>query len=93
LFTAYADGVSVFRSIAKSTSQPNAISQLKSLDQEKTCQIAGAADMCLMLTKGLDQSMGVCKQLGIVTEASWSQVSGTRFLSSDNDVSRRDNWY
>jgi alpha-1,3/alpha-1,6-mannosyltransferase len=71
----YADGVSPFRDIAKETPGPNAYSHLQSLDQEKTCQIAEAADLCNMLTKGLDESKGVHKHLGNVEGASWSDVS------------------
>ncbi|EXJ78578.1 hypothetical protein A1O1_08979 [Capronia coronata CBS 617.96] len=73
LFVGYANGVSSFRSIAREIPEPNAISLMKSLPQDKTCQIARAADMCVMLTQGLDQSKGVSKELGMVTEASWSK--------------------
>jgi len=70
----YAEGVPVFKQIAEETEAPNAITYLKSLDQENTCHIAQAADLCLMLTKGLDESKGVYKQLGHVSYASWSDV-------------------
>jgi alpha-1,3/alpha-1,6-mannosyltransferase len=61
--------------VAKETTSPNAYTHLKGLDQEDTCHIAQAADLCLMLTKGLDESKGVFKQLGSVSAASWSEVS------------------
>lgn len=51
------------------------MSHLLSLDPEKTCHIAQAADLCLMLTKGLNEEKGVFKQQGRVTDASWSNVS------------------
>lgn len=70
----YAEGVPVFRQIAEEIAVPNAISRLKSLDQDNTCHIAQAADLCLMLTKGLDESKGVFKELGHVSNASWSEV-------------------
>ncbi|KAK4942566.1 hypothetical protein LTR10_017695 [Elasticomyces elasticus] len=64
LFVAYANGVSIFRTISKTTPEPNAISQLKHLDQEKTCHIAEAADMCLMLSKRLAKLDEVTAQDG-----------------------------
>lgn len=72
-FTKYADGVTPFRSIANETSKPNAYSHLEGLDPEKTCHIAEAADLCLMLTEGLGESSGVHKQLGDVSGASWTE--------------------
>ncbi|RDL36591.1 Uncharacterized protein BP5553_05943 [Venustampulla echinocandica] len=75
-FVSYAEGVSPFREIFKETPEPNAYSHLKSLEQENTCYIAQAADLCVMLTKGLDQSKGVYKQLGRVSDASLSETSG-----------------
>ncbi|KAH6713786.1 hypothetical protein BKA61DRAFT_643653 [Leptodontidium sp. MPI-SDFR-AT-0119] len=71
-FISYAEGVTPFLEVAKETPTPNAYTHLKSLDQENTCHIAQAADLCLMLTKGLDVSKGVHKQLGDVSVASWS---------------------
>lgn len=53
------------------------MSHLLSLDQEKTCHIAEAADLCLMLTEGLDETKGVFKHQGRVTDAAWSNVSLT----------------
>jgi hypothetical protein len=73
-FMSYAEGVPAFKQIADETKIPNAITHLKSLDQENTCHIAEAADVCLMLTQGLDESKGVFKELGHVTNASWSEV-------------------
>lgn len=82
-FTKYAEGVEPFRAIAKETPEPNAMSHLLSLDQEKTCHIAQAADLCLMLTKGLNEEKGVFKQQGRVTDASYSNVSiSSRLISS-----------
>ncbi|KAL2069675.1 hypothetical protein VTL71DRAFT_14354 [Oculimacula yallundae] len=71
-FATYADAVTPFLEIAKETRTPNAYTHLKSLDQEDTCYIAQAADLCLMLTEGLNESRGVHKQLGDVSDASWS---------------------
>lgn len=65
-----------FRDVANETKAPNAYTLLKDLDQENTCYIAQAADLCIMLTKGLNESKGVYKQLGSVSGASWTKVSG-----------------
>ncbi|TVY80438.1 hypothetical protein LSUE1_G006013, partial [Lachnellula suecica] len=83
-FVDYADGVEPFRAIAKETKAPNAYTHLKGLDQEDTCHIAQAADLCIMLTKGLDESKGVYKQPGSVSSASWTEASKwTVTLKSD----------
>lgn len=71
----YAEGVKAFRDVAKETPRPNAYSHLANLDQEATCHIAEAADLCIMLTRGLDESKGVHKQLGRAKGASWSDAS------------------
>lgn len=83
-FVMYADGVSPFQEIAKQTPTPNAYSHLKGLEQEDTCHIAQAADLCIMLTKGLNESKGVDKQLGSVSSARWSDVSlfSSRIMST-----------
>lgn len=72
---AYAEEISPFRDIARRSPEPNAISHLKNLDQEKTCHIAEAADMCLMLTQELANLDGVSMQAGYVADAAWSKVS------------------
>ncbi|CAN8104728.1 unnamed protein product [Discula destructiva] len=81
-FTKYAEGVEPFRAVAKATPEPNAMSHLLSLDPEKTCHIAQAADLCLMLTKGLTEEQGVFKHQGRVTDASWSNSIWTISVSS-----------
>ncbi|ROW07364.1 hypothetical protein VMCG_03746 [Cytospora schulzeri] len=87
-FTKYAEGVEAFRTIAKETPEPNAISHFSSLDPEKTCHIAQAADMCLMLTKGLDEGKGVFKQQGKVTDAAWSNSTWTVSISPADSSSQ-----
>lgn len=87
-FTRYGEGVEVFRTIAKETPEPNAMSHLLSLDQEKTCHIAQAADLCLMLTKGLDEGKGVSKQQGSVTDAAWSNSTWTVSISPSDSSSQ-----
>jgi len=75
-FVDYAEGVEPFRKIASEMKSPNPYTHLKGLNQENTCHIAQAADLCIMLTKGLDEAKGVYKQLGSVYSASWTKVSG-----------------
>ena len=74
-FIDYAEGVQPFRDVVKEAEKPNAYTHLKGLDQEDTCHIAQAADLCIMLTKGLGLERGVAKQVGNVSKASWSEVS------------------
>lgn len=76
-FVMYAEGVSPFREIAENTPTPNSYSRLKGLEQEDTCHIAQAADLCIMFTKGLNESKGVDKQLGNISTAQWSDVSSS----------------
>jgi alpha-1,3/alpha-1,6-mannosyltransferase len=76
----YAEGVKAFTDVAEETPAPNAYSHLKGLEQEDTCHIAQAADLCIMFTNGLDTSKGVHKQLGNMANASWSDV-GLSLLS------------
>lgn len=88
-FVAYAEGVKPFRDIAEETPSPNAYSHLKELDQEDTCHIAQVADLCIMLTKGLDKKKGVYKQEGKVSDASWSEVSNILlYISNTANISR-----
>src|SRR5664279_2414969 len=91
---AYADGVTPFKQVAEETPAPNAYTHLKGLDQEKTCHIAQAADLCIMLTKGLNESKGVFKQVGSVSGASWSDVSSSRphTLISSSNIKQFGNW-
>jgi len=78
----YAEGVQPFRDVVKETKSPNAYTHLKGLDQEDTCHIAQAADLCVMLTKGLDEEKGVFKQFGNVSRASWTDASAIPYQFS-----------
>lgn len=84
----YAEGVEPFRDVAKETKAPNAYTHLKGLDQENTCYIAQAADLCIMLTKGLNEAKGVYKQLGSVSSASWTKVSRAACVVPLSTISR-----
>lgn len=74
-FIMYADGVAPFREVAESTAAPNAYTKLKEMDQDETCQIADAADLCLMLADGLSKRSDVERVTGSAKSASWSLVS------------------
>ncbi|KAF3763599.1 hypothetical protein M406DRAFT_293206 [Cryphonectria parasitica EP155] len=87
-FTKYAEGVESFKAVARDTPEPNAMSHLLSLDPEKTCHIAQAADLCLMLTEGLDESKEVFKHKGRVTDASWSNSTWTVTISPSDSSSQ-----
>ncbi|KAK7746034.1 hypothetical protein SLS53_002756 [Cytospora paraplurivora] len=87
-FTQYADGVEALRTVSRETPEPNAMSHLLSLDQEKTCHIAQAADLCLMLTKGLDEGKSVFKHRGTVTDAAWSNSTWTVSISPSDSSSQ-----
>lgn len=72
----YADALEPFKQITSEAVAPNAYSVLQDLDQEKTCHIAEAADLGLMLGAGLLKTEGVFGiNNGTVESASWSEVS------------------
>jgi alpha-1,3/alpha-1,6-mannosyltransferase len=93
-FVDYAEGVQAFRDVLKEMGRPNAYTHLKGLDQEDTCHIAQAADLCVMLTKGLDEEKGVFKQFGSVSRASWSEVITILYtiFPSEADIKQTNNW-
>ncbi|RKF55997.1 hypothetical protein OnM2_085032 [Erysiphe neolycopersici] len=87
LFVAFCDALSSFRKVEENTPRPNAYTHLQALRQDGTCHIAEAADLCLMLTQGLNQTFGVYKRLGTVSSASQSDNSNwsiTLECSSNN---------
>lgn len=81
-FMAYAEGVSPFREVAKEAKAPNAYTTLQDMDQDKTCHIAQAADLVIMLTKGLDESKGVFKLHSTASSATWTEVSYPSLLQT-----------
>ncbi|KAK6598932.1 hypothetical protein H4I96_08136 [Botrytis cinerea] len=81
----YADALEPFKQITSEAATPNAYSVLQDLDQEKTCHIAEAADLGLMLGGGLLKTEGVFGvNNGTVERASWSDAKGwnVKFSSS-----------
>jgi hypothetical protein len=70
----YANGVEPFKKIVAEAEEPNPYTHLKSLDQEATCQIAQAADLCQFLTDGLLKTEGVFRSFARATKAAWTEV-------------------
>ena len=69
LILSYAQALESFRNVINASTTPNAISALEGLDQGTGCQLEHAADMFLMLTRGIlamDQVEGLA---GTVTGA------------------------
>lgn len=76
-FSMFAEALEPFQQVIKETATPNAYSRLKDLDQEKTCHIAEAADLGLMLATGLNESKGVSRfRQSRLRSASWSKANG-----------------
>ena len=71
LFVSFAEATSAFRQVIEKSPTPNSMTALKSLEQDKGCQISYAADMCSMLTDGVVKQSGVDKRQGTVTGADW----------------------
>lgn len=62
------------RSIVEKTPQPNAVTALRELPQDKGCELSKAADLCLMLTDGLAKENDVQQHMGKVTQATFDKV-------------------
>ncbi|CAG8973817.1 hypothetical protein HYALB_00005562 [Hymenoscyphus albidus] len=60
-FVMYAEGAESFKKVIEESEKPNAYTALKDLDQEQTCKIARAGDLCAMLSDGFNESHGVYK--------------------------------
>lgn len=70
-FRSYATGVQPFRSIAQNARTPSAFSVMNKLDQDDTCSLHYAADMCKELTAGLLKMKQVSSFRGEVTAANF----------------------
>ncbi|KAI1340047.1 hypothetical protein F5Y15DRAFT_415473 [Xylariaceae sp. FL0016] len=77
LFVKFARDVPAFREVVETTPKPNAVTALQNLPQDQGCQLSYAADMCLMLTRGLVRHPGVQQEVGKVTAAVLDQASKT----------------
>ncbi|KAK8250763.1 pyridine nucleotide-disulfide oxidoreductase-domain-containing protein [Phyllosticta capitalensis] len=80
----FAQAVEPFQKIIDSTPEPNAVSVLRNLPQDKGCELSKAADMCLMLSKGLAGHPEVNQQLGKVTAATFDKTSNQWTVSLEN---------
>lgn len=77
LFLEFAESVAPFRNIVSADSSKDLLQDIRKLDQEKGCQLSHAADICLMLTSGLKNTLGVTAQPGRVTSATLDERSQT----------------
>ncbi|KAI0517329.1 hypothetical protein F5B22DRAFT_635946 [Xylaria bambusicola] len=87
LFVQFAHDVSPFRTIAEATPKPNALTALQELPQDKGCRLSYAADMCLMLTKGLTVHPQVHSHEGKVTSATLDERTDTWTVTFENGQS------
>ncbi|TGJ88067.1 hypothetical protein E0Z10_g683 [Xylaria hypoxylon] len=69
LFVQFAHEVLPFKAIVETSPKPNALTALQELPQDQGCRLSYAADMCLMLTKGLTVHPQVQSHQGEVTSA------------------------
>ncbi|KAI1354346.1 hypothetical protein F5Y01DRAFT_273841 [Xylaria sp. FL0043] len=75
LFVQFAHDVSPFRAIVEEGPKPNALTALQELPQDQGCRLSYAADMCLMLTKGLAVHPHVQAHQGKVASATLDERS------------------
>lgn len=85
-FVDYADALDTFQKIIAEAPGPgNAYKHMRKLDQEDTCRVGEAAELCLLLTRGLDKFETVHKTTGIVNSAASSTEPGKRGWSVQVD--------
>ncbi|KAI0970735.1 hypothetical protein F4678DRAFT_100983 [Xylaria arbuscula] len=84
LFVQFANDVLPFGAIVKATPQPNALTALQELPQDQGCTLSYAADMCLMLTRGLIVHPGVQSHRGKVTSATLDERSNLWTVGFDD---------
>jgi hypothetical protein len=70
----FAQALSSFSKIVEQEPTPNAYSALQNMKQDEGCSLQYAADLSVMLTKGLSPEMGVHQRLGTVKSASIGTV-------------------
>lgn len=68
LFVEFAEMVTPFQKIVTGASEDK-LQDIRKLPQEQGCQLSNAADICLMLTSGLQETPGVIVQTGRVASA------------------------
>ncbi|KAH7028626.1 pyridine nucleotide-disulfide oxidoreductase-domain-containing protein [Macrophomina phaseolina] len=84
LFIQWAEAVAPLRSIVEKTPQPNAVTALRELPQDKGCELSKAADLCLMLTDGLAKENDVQQHMGKVTQATFDKTTKHWTVSLDD---------
>lgn len=75
LFVDFAEATEPFRKVLEDTPSPHAIDYIRKLPQDQGCELGYAADMCLMLTEGLQKTPGVEARQGRVTAATVDSAS------------------
>ncbi|PNS18656.1 hypothetical protein CAC42_5195 [Sphaceloma murrayae] len=76
LFIDFAEALTPFKQVIEKTPSPNAIDRLRDLNQDKGTQLGNAADMLVMLTRGLMHTPGVEVRKGRVNSASVDSHKG-----------------
>lgn len=84
LFIQWAEAVSPLRNIVEKTPQPNAVTALRELPQDKGCELSKAADLCLMLTDGLAKENDVQQHMGKVTQATFDKQTSHWTVALDD---------
>jgi hypothetical protein len=76
LFLQFAEATDAFRHILKSAPRPNAATVLENLPQDEGCELGHAADICALLTEGIEKhySHEVRQHHGKVTKAILDEV-------------------
>lgn len=75
MFTEYGQALEPFRRIIDQAKGTNAFSTLQSLPQDQGCSIAHAADLVLMLSKGVQQMPGLDTTKGRVSGGNFDMAS------------------
>ncbi|KOS20807.1 hypothetical protein ESCO_004577 [Escovopsis weberi] len=86
LFAQFATSTAPLRRIVEHAEAPNALTELGELPQDQGCELSRAADMCLMLSDGLERHFGQqCRRhQGKVVAASLDKSTNLWNVSLDN---------
>ncbi|KAI0161212.1 hypothetical protein GGR57DRAFT_351029 [Xylariaceae sp. FL1272] len=84
LFVQFANEVSAFKTVLKTTPKPNAITALEELPQDKGCRLSHAADMCLMLTDGLAKDRRIQQEKSNVASATLDEQRNVWMVTLDS---------
>jgi len=85
LFLNYANAFEPLRQVISSAPKPNAITSLEDIDQNRGCRLDYAADMLLMLTKGLLRHPQIDVQFGNLAQADYKNPPSTWSVRSRSE--------